>query len=446
MLHSGQCFSVRGMALEEKSPGDTTVRSSHSPHYKRAALYVGAFLLLAVLILLVMRHHRHDEEAVASAPAPPAVSVVQVRTGEIANQLSVAGVFQAFQEVDVHGKVSGYISHIYVDIGDRVRQGQTLAVLEVPELQAQVAGAQAGITQTEENIQRLQNEVSREQANYAAVHANYVRLKQASDQQPGLVAAQEIDDALGRDRSAAAQVDAAKSAVAAAKGQLGVSRAESLRVGSLEKYATITAPYNGVVTMRYADTGALIPAGTAEGLNQAVVRLAQSDVLRLRMPVPERDVPLVHVGSHVHVQVQATGQKFESTVVRFTRDVSNATRTMLAEVDVPNSSLGLTPGMYAEVTFDLQQKQGALIVPASAVIQGDQPAVMLVDSSNRVQKRSIILGISGANSQEVTAGLSAGDRVIVGGLATLQPGEEVKPQMAQSSLVGYQKQDGKGSE
>jgi multidrug resistance efflux pump len=129
------------------------------------------------------------------------------------------------------------------------------------------------------------------------------------------VAAQEVDDALARDRSAAAQVDAAKSAVAAAQGQLGVSRANNLRVSSLVHYATITAPFRGEVTMRYADTGSLIPAGTSENGAQAVVRLAQSDVLRLRMPIPEQDVPLVHVGSMVTIHVQATGQQFPGSVI-----------------------------------------------------------------------------------------------------------------------------------
>jgi RND family efflux transporter MFP subunit len=325
-----------------------------------------------------------------------------------------------------------------------VHEGQTLAVLEVPELDAEVAGAQAGITQTQQNVERLQNEVAREEANYAATHANYVRLKQASDQQPGLVAAQEVDDALARDRSAAAQVDAAKSAVAAAQGQLGVSRANNLRVSSLVHYATITAPFSGEVTMRYADTGSLIPAGTSENDAQAVVRLAQSDVLRLRMPIPEQDVPLVHVGSMVMIHVQATGQQFPGSVIRLSRDVSNATRTMLAEVDVPNPDLTLTPGMYADVTFALQQKTGALIVPASAIIQGDEPSVMLVDSSNRVLRRSVVLGIAGANEQEITGGLSEGDRVIIGELSTLQPGEKVTPQDASPNLVTYHQQTHKG--
>src|SRR5260370_25130463 len=151
---------------------------------------------------------------------------------------------------------------MYVDMGDRVQEGKQLDVLEVPELDAEVAGAQAGITQTQQNIERLQDEVAREEADYAATHANYVRLKQASDQQPGLVAAQEVDDALARDRSAVAQVDAAKSAVAAAQGQLGVSRANNLRVSSLVHYATITAPFSGEVTMRDADTASTIQAGT----------------------------------------------------------------------------------------------------------------------------------------------------------------------------------------
>ncbi len=409
-------------------------------------LVVVLFFLLAIgVVSFVVHRHRGPDAAAAETPAPPpTVAVATAHGGSIANQLTVAGVFQAFQEIDVHGKVSGYIRRIYVDIGDHVRQGQTLAVLEVPELQAEVAGAQAGISQTQQNIIRLQSEVGREQAGYAAVHANYVRLKQASDQQPGLVAAQEVDDAFAKDRSAASQVDAAKSAVAAAQGQLGVSRAENLRVSSMAQYATITAPYSGVVTMRYADTGSLIPAGTAQGLSQAVVRLAQSDVLRLRMPVPERDVPLVHIGSVVSVHVQATGQQFSGKVVRFTRDVSNATRTMMTEVDVANPALTLTPGMYADVTFNLEQKNNALIIPASAVIQGDQPSVMLVDTNNEVQKIQVDLGIAGANQQEVASGLQPGDRVIIGGLSTLQPGEKVTPQEASSKLTEFQSANQKG--
>ena len=143
----------------------------------KRSLLIAACCLAVVLLSFYFLHVHHAADSASEAPtALPGVSTATAQIGSIANQLTVAGVFQPFQEVDVHGKVSGYIKHIYVDIGDRVRQGQTLAVLEVPELQAEVAGAQAGVTQTQENITRLQNEVAREQASYAAAHANYVRL------------------------------------------------------------------------------------------------------------------------------------------------------------------------------------------------------------------------------------------------------------------------------
>ncbi len=155
---------------------------------------------------------------------------------------------------------------------------------------------------------------------------------------------------------------------------------------------------------------------------------------------------MVHEGSTVTVHVQATGQDFPGTVVRFTRDVSNSTRTMMTEVDIKNPQLTLTPGMYADVTFNLEEKDNTLIVPASGIIQGDQPSVMLVDSNNHVQKRSVVLGIASANSQEVTSGVQAGDRVIIGGLSTLQVGEAVRPQAAPNDLANYHKENQKGDQ
>ena len=397
------------------------------------ALCVAAAVMAIALIL--HRSGSSKEDTVTQTERN--VSVLPARRGEIARTLVLAGVFEPFQEIDVHGKVSGYVRHINVDIGDRVRQGQTLAVLEVPELDAQVAGAKAGVARSQDEIARMQREVARNEALYAAAHANYQRLKQASDEQPGLIAAQELDDALAKDQSAAAQVDAAKAAVAAAQGQLGVAKADTMRVSSMQQYATITAPFNGVVTMRYADTGALVPAGTSESNAQAVVRLAQSDVLRLRMPVPEQDVPFVHEGSEVQVRIQATGQQFPGKVVRYARDVSTATRTMLTEVDVPNPSLTLVPGMYAEVTFTLQQNPDALIVPAAAVVQGDSPSLLIVNAGGIVERRTVKLGISGANQQEILSGVEPGEQVIVGGQASVRPGDRVQTVPASQQLLEY---------
>jgi len=406
---------------------------------KRSTIYAVGIAIALLLLLLFVRHwHEERSETTASTNVPVMVSVVPAVRRSISRDLSVAGVFQPYQEVDIHGKVSGYIRHIYVDIGDRVRQGQTLAVLEVPELQAQVLGAESGVERSQQDILRLRNEVSKTEADYAATHANYQRLKSASEQRPGLIAAQELDDAQARDGEAAAQVQAAKSAVAGAQQQLGMSQANRQEVRSMAQYATITAPFSGVVTARYADTGSLIPAGTSNsGNTQAVVRLAQSDLLRLRMPVPEEDVPFVSEGSPVVVHVQATGQRFTGTVVRFTRDVSNATRTMMTEVDVPNPQLALSPGMYADTTFTLQKKDNAVIVPVAAVVQGRQPSIWIVDSSGKVQQRSVTLGIVSANSQEIVAGISEGEQVIVVGQSILHAAEAVHAEPAKGDLVNY---------
>ncbi len=155
------------------------------------------------------------------------------------------------------------------------------------------------------------------------------------------------------------------------------------------------------------------------------------------MPVPEQDVPFVHEGSQVQVRVQATGQVFPGKVVRYTRDVSTATRTMLTEVDVPNPTLALAPGMYAEVTFDLQRKADAVIVPAAAVVQGDRPSVLIVDASGQVERRNVTLGITSANRREIAAGIEPGDQVIVGGQAPVQPGSRVEAHPAKLDLLEY---------
>jgi len=394
-----------------------------------------AVVPIAVTLLLLGCEKGPDK---AVAPNIVNVSTVPAVVHAISRELTLAGVFQPYQEVDLHGKVSGYIRRINVDIGDRVHQGQTLAVLEVPELQAQVLGADAGVARSQSDIARLRNEVTRAEANYAASHANFQRLKSASDQRPGLIAEQELDDAQARDRAASAQVDAAKSAVSTGEQSLGVSRADLQRVHTMAQYATITAPFSGVVTARYADTGSLIPAGTSNSLNaQPVIRLAQSDVLRLRMPVPEGDVPLVKEGAQVLVHVQATGQKFTGTIVRFTRNVSDTTRTMLTEIDVKNGDLALSPGMYANTTLTLQHKENAVVVPAASVLRGEHSVVWVVDASGKAQSRNVVLGIGNANAQEITEGVRAGEQVVVGGQSSLQAGQAVHATPAHMDLVNY---------
>lgn len=396
----------------------------------RRRLAMGAALLcLVVFVAFFALHHR---KPVDHAPAPRAASVVTVQRGPLAATLSVAGEFQPYQEVELHAKVSGYIRWIKVDIGDRVRQGEVLATLDVPELSDQLQGAEAEVRHTQSDIARAQSEVVAAKATYVALHAQYTRLAQAAHQRPGLIAEQELDDAQAKDQQAAANIGVAQASLNAVEQQLGVSKADSHRYQTLASYEQIVAPFNGVVTMRYADTGSLIQAGqNSNTQSMPVVRVAQSDLLRLRMPVPESDVPYIAIGSPVQIHVSADGRTFTGKIVRFTRALDANTRTMLTEVDVPNPDLSLSPGMYADTTIQLQQKPDALTLPMQAVVQdGANDFVLVLDGNNRVVHRNVTLGIQTANEMEITSGLKEGDRVIASGQSNYQPGDTVTPHAA----------------
>ena len=396
---------------------------------RKRILWIAVVLivLLAASVLFVILH-----KGKAPTATPQAAAVVNVTRGNLASSLTVAGQFEPYQEVDLHAKVAGYIRWIKVDIGDRVRQGEVLADLEVPELQDQLQGAQAEVRHTQSEIGRAENEVISAQATHAALHAAYTRLLQASQQRPGLIAEQELDDELSKDQESEAQIGVAKASLNAMQQQLGVSLAESHRVETLTNYQEIISPFNGVVTMRYADTGSLIQAGTASNTqSMPVVRVAQSDLLRLRMPVPEADVPYIHEGGEVQIKVNATGRTFTGKIVRFSRALDTDTRTMLTEVDVPNPDLVLSPGMYAETMIQLQQKDDTLTLPAQAVVQsGDQAYVLVVDSTNHIEKRNVTLGIQTADRMEILSGLHDGERVIASGQANYQSSEAVTPHAA----------------
>jgi RND family efflux transporter MFP subunit len=370
------------------------------------------------------------------SPSPATASIEPVTRSDLSSTLTVAGEFQPYQEVDLHAKVSGYIRKINVDIGDRVRAGQVIATLEVPELNAQVAGSQAQVRHSQSEIERAQSGVDLARANYTALHAAYTRLAEAAKRRPGLVAEQEIDDARAKDQDAEAKISVARSALEAAKEQLGVSKADNQRVQSLEDYSVVTAPFAGVVTMRYADVGSLIQAGTASNTqSMPVVKLAQSDLLRLRMPVPEEDVPFIKAGGDVQIKLIATGKSISGKIIRFTRELTTSTRTMLAEVDVPNPDLALSTGMTAEATIVLQAQKNVLTVPAGAVLKGDgQPYVLTVDSANKVQAVPVTLGIQGSDRIEITQGLAEHQSVIVSGQANYQPGQVVLPKLSTISM------------
>jgi len=400
---------------------------------KRYWIVFSAVIFAAAIYVLVWRGH-HRTATVEAAPGPPAAEVALVQRGDIAQVLTLAGQFQPYQVVDVHPKVSGFIRHIYVDIGDRVRQGQSLAVLEVPELKAQLQGTVSEVARSSDEIVRAQHEVRRAESTHSALHADYQRLLDTSKAQPGLVAQQELDDAQARDLSSGSEVDAAKAALAAAQKGMEVSRADNARVSAIEDYTNVAAPLDGVIVWRYADTGALIQAGVGSN-NQdlPIVKLAEANVMRLRLPVPESYVRYVHIGDQVKVRVDALGRAFTGKVVRFTRELNFETRTMETEVDVDNPGLAIDSGMYANALMRLNHADQVLTVPVGAIVlHGDRQQLYVLDAGSHVEIRNVQVGIRGSQLAEIQSGVNPGERVILAAQSRYIQGEAVTPVVEKS--------------
>jgi RND family efflux transporter MFP subunit len=356
-------------------------------------------------------------------------AVARVKRGNIGETLTIAGAFKPFQEVDVHAKVSGYVQTMYVDVGDHVKEGQTLAVLEVPELAAELSGAEAAARRAQDEVRRAQSDIERTQSAYAAAHSAYSRLKQASDTRPGLVAQQELDDSQAKDLESQAQVDSTKAAFSSAQQQLEVAEANRKQYSALSNYTRIIAPFAGVITTRYADTGALVAAGTSSSAQaMPVVRLAQYSVLRLVLPIPESVSAQIHVGQTMKVHVQALNQDFEGKVSRFADALNEQTRTMETELDFENRGNRLIPGMYAQAIFSIDQHQAVLTVPLEAVVRtGDAGTVLVVNHQSVIEERRIQLAQDGSSRAVVLRGLTEGELVIVGDRSAFHAGQKVVP-------------------
>lgn len=361
----------------------------------------------------------------------PSVGVAAVTRGPVMRQLTVSSELVPYQETDVWAKESGYVTDLRVDYGSRVKKGDLMAVLEIPELEAQLKQDQAAIANANEAVIHAQRELDRVEAQRVPIHANADRLAGVAKTNPGLVAQQEIDNAQGQDLALASQVEAGKSAVQAAKSALDEASAHLDRDKALFAYARITAPFNGVVTQRYANLGALMQAGTGSPTATPLVRLSEDDVFRLVIPVPEAYVKFINVGDPVRIRISSLDKIFTGTVKRFAADVAADTRTMHTEVELLNPNHQLMPGLYAEATLTLEHRNDALVVPLQAVSQANgQVTAFLVNANNTLEERKINAGLQSADNMEVLSGLKLGDRVVVSDRSGLKTGMQVKPQEA----------------
>lgn len=394
-----------------------------------------ATAVLLVMVLLAWRWigrgptEADDQNHSLAISGDTVAAVARAARHNVGNTLTIAGEFKPFQDVDVHAKVAGYIKVIHVDVGDHVKVGQTLAVLEIPELAAELAGADASVRRSKEEIRRAEGDLSRAQSAHAAAHSAHERLKQAAEARAGLVAQQEIDDSLAKDLESEAQVSSSRAALSAAQQQLQVAEANQRQYSALSDYSRIVAPFSGVVTARYADTGALIAAGTSNSAqSMPIVRLAEISKLRLVLPIPESVAAQIHLGDPVKARVQALNQDFVGKVSRFADSLDRQTRTMETEIDFENRNGRLIPGMYAETQLFLSEKKDALTIPLQAVTRnGDDATVLAVNLQNIIEERHVKLGLEDSVRVEVLSGLTDKDRVVIGNRSQFRVGQKVQP-------------------
>jgi len=352
--------------------------------------------------LFCVAHSAHAQVS-ADAAGLPTAGVAKVTREDLFKEVTMAAEFRPFQEVTLHAKVSGYVSKINVDFGDKVKAGELLATLELPELESELASAQAAKQKAE--------------ADYTNAHLIYSRLQSVNKDHPNLVAQQELDTAQANDLTATAAIAAAK--------------ANFEKYQTMVSYTQITAPFDGVVTHRYADPGTLIQAGTASD-SQALplVRVSDNYRLRLDFPVTVDYVKDVQLGAAVEVRVDSLNNKtFTGTISRFSNEVDDKTRTMITEIEVPNPNLELMPGMYANVVLKVEKHLQALAVPTEAIAGEKSHTVFVINRANQIEERAVQLGLETAEKFEVLSGLREGDLVVVGNRAQFQAGQKVDPKV-----------------
>ena len=366
-----------------------------------AALYFGI-----VLVTLVVGCERSPVQRTRNGP--PNISVIKPLRQEADRSITLPGDVVGFYECALHSKVTGYLQTIAVDKGDWVKKGQGLATIEVPELR--------------ENLERAK-------ANFVIQKLTYQRLKHVREEDPKVVAQQDVDIAYSK--------------MAEAQADVGV-------LDAMVAYTQITAPFDGVITGRFADPGALIRAGggdlgatgngasISQGATEGagghltgggpLLTMADIDQLRVYVYVPEEEASLIQSGTHAVVTIHGVQGEIKARVTRYATSLDLATRTMLTEIDLQNAQHRLYPRMYTTVTLDLVRHPDAIQLPAAAVegIGGKDGFVFVVHDDTLI-KRPVSLGITDGRYVEITSGLNGNESVVATISPALNQGEKINP-------------------
>jgi membrane fusion protein, multidrug efflux system len=324
--------------------------------------------------------------AVHAAVAPADVVVVSPQRGDIHRFVTLPATLRANQQVTLHAKVAGYLKSIAVDKGDAIKAGAVIAELDMPDAVAERAKHEAELRIAKQELERVNN---------------------ARAKAPDLITAQAADTAEGR---------------------VAIAQAGLAHNDTLLRYGRIVAPFNGIVTMRYVDIGAFVPAATA-GTNPAaaaIVTIMDYSTIRVRIAVPETESARIAVGQPVVVTMESLpGRTFKGTVSRHTGALDEATRSLLVEADLPNTDLTLRPGMYVSAKIGVEQHRGVMLVPAAALVREKAAGFLFTLNDGKAMRVPVKYGFNDGATVEIVEGIAENVRVVIPGKTPLVHGQAV---------------------
>jgi len=405
----------------EQDPATAVMRADAAVRRRSEMFSRGLrFALAAVALLLLpgglcagaVRYYNSKRDLAAAAEQQrdfaPDVRVAAVRESDKMMTVSLPATTTAFEAANIFARTSGYIEKRYVDIGDQVKAGTLLAEITAPELDHQIAQAQATLAQDQATLH--QTEASHELARVTnARDSNLVK--------QGWLTLQQGDN----DRLTLAAQD---SAVDVAKSNIAAQRAQ-IRILSQEKdYQRVVAPFDGVVTQRYIDNGSLVQSGST-----MMFTMMHSNVIRIQLYVPQDEAFGVEPGVKAAVHVpEIPNRSFPGTVTRIARALQPGSRTLLTEIDVPNPDGALSPGIYCVVDLHIPRKTPSFVVPADAVVFNETGLHVAIVSNGKVHLRKISIARDFGKEVEVEQGIKAGDQVVLNPMVDLTDGRKVVPQ------------------
>ena len=395
--------------------------------------FVGAALLLGSAgVWTYSRTARQtpvEPTAKAATTENEAVSV-QVKLperSELAREVELPGSIEALEQVTLYAKTAGYLKWIQVDIGDRVRKGQILAEIDVPEMAPEYAGAEAEIERAKANVTNAQADIERVKAELELKKITYERLKSIRDEDRDVMPQQQVDEAKAQFDVARAMVNVAESKIKVAQSEMAKAEAARARLSTLMEYTKIQAPFDGVVTKRHVDPGALIQQASSQTNVSPVVTVARVETLRLFVDVTEADVPFIKRGIPVTLTVDAIpGETYRGACTRFATALDPKTRTMRTEIDIPNRNSVLRPGMFGRVKLDLERRKDALTVPAGALFTEAGKTYVYTVENGKAKRVEVKTGLDDGIHIEVISGLNGNEPIIISGRSAVKDGALVK--------------------